>query len=70
MLGFDLSSKHKSSVNLGSRFCGIITHASGDDGTDRPMCGNGDGIQQLRAEDIQTLSANQWLNDCENEWVQ
>lgn len=58
MLGFDLSSKHKTSVNLGSRFCGIITHASGDDGTDRPMCGNGDGIQQLRAEDIQTLSAN------------
>jgi len=58
MLGFDLSSKHKTSVNLGSRFCGITTHASGDDGTDRPMCGNGDGIQQLRAEDIQTLSAN------------
>jgi len=56
MLGFDLNSKQKTSVNLGSRFCGFVTHASGDDGTERPMCGNGDGIQQLRAEDIQTLS--------------
>jgi hypothetical protein len=53
MLGFDLSDKYQHSVNLGSRFCGIVTHASTDDGTDRPMCGTGEGIQKLR--DIPTV---------------
>jgi len=52
MLGFDLSDKHQNSVNLGSRFCGVTTHATTGDGNDRPMCGNGDRVRRLRVEEV------------------